>query len=122
MALTVLKNTPIHVVVAVSGAGATETIDLTTTIKTTAQVVGTPVVHLKGIKWSVPSGNATITRNSVVLWSLTGAFSHEFNGFADNREASSNIIVVTPAGGGTVILELMKISGYGDNQHLNQGI
>lgn len=122
MALTVLKNTPIHVVVAVSGAGASETIDLTTTIKTVVQVAGTPVVHIKGIKWSVPSGNATITRNGNVLWSLTGAYSHEFHGFADNREPSSNIAVVTPAGGGTVILELMKISGYGDTQHLNQGI
>jgi hypothetical protein len=122
MALTVLKNTPIHVVVAVSGTSATDTINLAETIKTAAQIAGTPVVHIKGIRWSVPSGNATITRNNVVLWTLTLSDSHDFHGFADNREPTSNIVITTPSGGGTVILELMKISGYGDTQHLNQDI
>jgi hypothetical protein len=119
MAIAVLKNTPIHAVVAVSGTGVTETIDLTTTIETASQTASSPVVHIKGIQWSVPTGNATVTRNTNVLWALTGAYAHEFNGFSDNREATSNIVVVTPAGGGTVILELMKISGYGDTQHVN---
>lgn len=119
MALTVLKNTPIHVVVAVSGANATEDINLLTTIKTSAQTAGTPVVNIGAIHWSVPTGNATITRNSVPLWLLTGSREFDFHGFADNRENASNIVVVTPAGGGTVILELVKISGYGDTQHVN---
>lgn len=119
MALTVLKNTPIHAVVAISGTSATETINLADTLETASQTAASPVVHIKSIHWSVPSGNATITRNSVPLWSLTGAFSHDFHGFADNREAVSNIVVATPVGGGTVILELMKISGYGDTQHVN---
>jgi len=119
MALTVLKNTPIHVVVAVSGANATEDINLLTTIKTSAQTAGTPVVNIGAIHWSVPTGNATITRNSVPLWLLTGSREFDFHGFADNRENTSNIQVAIPAGGGTVILELVKISGYGDTQHVN---
>jgi hypothetical protein len=119
MAITVLKNTPIHAVVAVSGASATETINLATTIKTAAQTAGTPVVNISAIHWSVPAGNATITRNSVPLWLLTGAREFDFNGYSDNRENTSNIVVVTPAGGGTVIIELVKISGYGDTQHVN---
>lgn len=119
MALTVLKRTPIHVVVAVSGAGATETINLDTTLSTASQTASSPVVNISAIHWSVPSGNASITRNSVPLWLMTGAREFEFNGFADNRENTSNIVVVTPAGGGTVILELVKISGYGDTQHVN---
>lgn len=118
MALTILKNTPIHTVVAVSGAGATETIDLTA-INTAAQTPGTPIVNISAIHWSVPVGNATITRNSVPLWLLTGAREFDFNGYSDNRENGSNIVVVTPAGGGTVIIELVKISGYGDTQHIN---
>lgn len=119
MAITVLKNTPIHVVVAVSGANATEDINLLTTIKTATQTAGTPVVNISAIHWSVPAGNATITRNSVPLWLMTGSREFEFNGFADNRENTSNIQVAIPAGGGTVIIELVKISGYGDTQHVN---
>jgi len=119
MALSVLKNTPIHTVIAVSGTGATETINLSSTLPTASQTAGTPIVHIKSVKWSVPAGNATISRNSVQLWAVTGAYDLDFHGFADVREQGSNIVVVTPAGGGTVILELMKISGYGDSQHIN---
>lgn len=119
MALTVLKNTPIHAVVAVSGANAAETIDLATTIKTAAQTAGTPIVNISAIHWSVPVGNALIARNSNNLWLLTGAREFDFNGYSDNRENGSNIIVTLPAGGGTVIIEMVKISGYGDAQHVN---
>lgn len=119
MALTVLKRTPIHVVVAVSGTSATETIDLDTTLSTASQTAASPVVNISAIHWSVPVGNATITRNSVSLWLMTGSREFEFNGFADNRENTSNIVVTTPAGGGTVIIEMVKISGYGDTQHVN---
>lgn len=119
MALTVLKNTPIHAVVAISGLGATETINLSSTLATASQTASSPVVNITAIHWSVPSGSATITRNSVQLWAVTGAYSHQFNGFSENRENANNIVVVTPAGGGTVILELVKISGYGDTQHIN---
>ena len=119
MALTVLKKTPIHCVVAISGTGATETIDLDTTLSTTGQTASSPKVNISAIHWSVPSGNATIVRNSVSLWLLTGAREFDFNGYSDNREQGSNIVVTTPAGGGTVIIELVKISGYGDTQHVN---
>ena len=119
MALTVLKNTPINAVVAVSVASAAETINLATTIKTAAQTAGTPVVNISAIHWSVPSGNALIARNSNTLWLLTGAREFDFNGYSDNRENGSNIVVTLPAGGGTVIIEMVKISGYGDTQHVN---
>jgi hypothetical protein len=121
MAITVLKKTPIHCVIAVSGAAATETINLDTTLVTTGQTAASPVANISAIHWSVPSGNATITRNSVPLWLLTGAREFDFTGFSDNRENGSNIVVVTPAGGGTVIIEVVKVSGYGDTQHTNQG-
>ena len=118
MALTVLKNTPIHTVIAVSGTSATETITLAS-LATASQTPGSPVVHIKAIHWSVPAGTATITRNGVTLWSLTYAYQFEMAGYADNREATSSIVIATPAGGGTIIIELMKISGYGDSQHIN---
>lgn len=218
MAITVLKNTPIHCVVAVSGTGATETIDISSTIVTattrtfngssasvvdvdedtitvtthgfatgdrvvyshgggtqitgltdgniyyvvvvdsstiklaetygnatattpvvvnlTAVGVGTghqiikgqygdnPTVNISGIHWAMAASNeyATVTRNSAVLWSLSGSNDLEFNGWSDNRANTDDIVVVTPATGGTVILELTKISGYLDTQHLNQNV
>lgn len=119
MALTVIKNTPIHAVVAISGTSAAETIDLSTTLATAAQTPASPRVHIKAIHWSVPDGNALISRNGTTLWLLNAAFQFDFAGYSDNREATSNIVVTLPAGGGTVLLELMKISGYGDVQHFN---
>lgn len=119
MALSVLKNTPIHTVIAISGTSAAETINLATTLATASQTPSSPRVHIKAIHWSVPEGNAIIARNGVTLWSLNAAFQFDFAGYADNREATSNIVVTLPAGGGTVLLELMKISGYGDTQHIN---
>lgn len=122
MAITVLKKTPIHCVIAVSGTGVTETIDLDATLSTSTQTASSPKVNITGLYWSVPAGNATITRNSVQTWAMTGSREFQFHGFSDNREQGSNIVVVTPAGGGTVIIEVVKVSGYGDNQHLNQSI
>lgn len=216
MALTVLKNTPIHTVVAISGAAASETIDLTSTIlkgttktfdgssgsvvnttndtiaitthgfstgdrvfysdgggtvitglsddtayfvvvvdantvklaSTYANAIATtpvvvnltavgagsshklvkgqyaisPVVNISGLHWSVPTGNATVVRNSNDLWLLNGAREFEFHGFTDNRDNTHNVVITLPAGGGTVILELTKVSGYNDTQHLNQNI
>lgn len=119
MALTVLKNTPIHAVIAISGANAAETINLSSTLATASQTASSPVVNISAIHWSVPSGNALIQRNSNSLWLLTGAREFDFNGYSDNRENSSNIVVTLPAGGGTVIVEVVKISGYGDTQHIN---
>lgn len=120
MALTIIKNTPIHVVVAITGGGETTTVNLNETLKTSMQVPTTPVVNIGAIHWSIPSGNATIARNSITLWTLSLSDYLGFDGFSDNRENTSNIIVTLPESGGTVILELLKISGYGDSQHLNQ--
>ena len=86
------------------------------------QFASTPIVNISSIAWSVPAGNATITRNSELLWSLTGSRDFHFNGFSDNRQNGSDVVVVTPAGGGTVIIEFLKVSGYSDVQHLNQNI
>lgn len=120
MALTVLKRTPIHVVVSVSGVSASETIDLDVTLPTSTQSPTAPVVNITSVYWAVPAGgNATITRNSVPLWVLPGSHDFQFNGFSDNRENTSDIVVTTPSGGGTVIIEMVKVSGYGDTQHVN---
>jgi hypothetical protein len=119
MAKTILKNTPIHAVVKIHGAG-TETIALATDLLYTNQTASTPKANISSLHWSVPgTTEATITRNSVIHWRLVGSFNHNFNGFSDISENGSDIVVTIPAGGGSVIIELLKVSGYGNNQHRN---
>ena len=121
MALTILKKTPIHCVVKVSGGAGSETITLATSLLFgTHEVAATPKVDIMGLHWSVPGATgATIVRNSVTLWSLAGAWGEVFNGWTDNQENGSDIVVTLPAGGGTVVLELLKVSGYNNTQHRN---
>jgi hypothetical protein len=116
MALTILKKTPIHVVAMVTGAGA-QTISLATDLIGTNETASTPTVNIGGIYWSVPGATAaTIVRNSVTQWPVLGSYHFEFNGWSDNSNNTFDIVVTIPAGGGTVILELLKIGGYGNSQ------
>ena len=122
--VSVLKLTQVHGVVKVRGTGA-GTIALATTLKKSTETTSTPVVHIKSIYFSLSTGAAgTITRNGQVLWTLNdqGAGWLDFAGFSDNEESGSDIVVTFTGGsGGTVILEMVKISGYGPYDHQNQG-
>lgn len=122
MALTVLKRTPIHCVVKISAA-STETIDLdsSTLLIAPYEVAQTPKVHIMGLHYSLSGATpTTIVRNSVTIYSILGNWSSTYNGFVDSQQEASDIVVTIPAGGGHVILELLKVSGYGDTQHRNQ--
>lgn len=120
MAKTLLKVTPTHCAVKLFGAaGVTETVTLSTDLVIAPEVPASPTVNLKAIHFAVPVGVATIARNGVVLWSVTGCESLIFNGFYDTQNSGSDLVVTIPAGGGTVVLELVKKSGYGDEQHRN---
>jgi len=122
MAYTILKNTPIHTVVAVSGESMEETIALVD-LATAGQTPDGPKANIRGMQWTVPGiVPATVTRDSEVLWYLAGAYDLQMNGYNDNRGNTESIVVTTPSTGGTVILEIMKISGWGDSQHLNQNL
>lgn len=118
MAITVLKKTPIHCVVKVTGTGA-QTVTLAS-LATTNQTASSPKVNITGLTWSVPAGNATIARNAQNLWIVTGAYQPQMNGWSDIEQNLSDIVVTLPAGGGTVVLELMKVDGYSDSQHRDQ--
>ena len=76
------------------------------------------VVAVRGTNAS----STTITRNSVVLYDLAETGTLEFHGFSDNHLNTNDIVVaITNAGSGTVIVECAKLSGYGSQQHQNQG-
>lgn len=121
--VSVLKLTQVHGVVKVRGTGA-GTIALATTLKKSTETATSPVVHIKSITVSLAGGTAaTISRNGQTLWTLNdqGSSFLDFAGWSDNEEAASDIVVTFTGGDGTVVLELMKVSGYGPQQHQNQG-
>jgi len=125
MAVTVdtLKLTQTHGVVAVRGTAATGTIALATTLKKSTETQASPTVNIKNIQWALSSGaSAQVTRNSKVLYELQVTGRMDFYGFTDNDENTSDIAIVIAGGtGGTVIVECSKVSGYGSQQHQNQG-
>lgn len=122
MAKTILKKTPIHCVVKALGTTTTaETISLGTDLLHTNETAGTPTVNIAAIHWAIPStATATIVRNGTTLWVLTGSHSIDFNGFSDSVENASDIVINIPSAGGTVVVELVKVGGYGNEQHRNQ--
>lgn len=120
-AITILKKTPIHCVVKVSGPAGNKTITLATDLLFgTHEVASTPKVDIMGIHWAIAgSAAATIVRNSITVWTAIGNWGETYNGFTDNQENASDIVVTLGAGGGSVILELLKVSGYNNTQHRN---
>lgn len=121
MAVTVdvLKLTQTQGVVAVRGTAATGTIALATTLKKSTETQSSPKANIKAIHWTLSSGaSAKVQRNSKVLYELQVEGHRDFYGFSDNDENDQNVEVVIAGGdGGTVILELAKVSGYGSQQH-----
>lgn len=126
---TILKLTPLHCVVKVSDAGS-QTISLATDLlwgnaaAGQQEVVGAPngipTVNIVGISFNIPGATAgTIIRNSIHIWDPLGVYQMHFNGFSDTQQNESDIVVTVPAGGGQIILELVKIAGYGNNQQTN---
>ena len=119
--VTVLKLTQVQGVVKVRGTGS-GTIALATTLKKASETQSSPKANIRSIYWSCSDGTeATVSRNSEVLWYLNGEGDMEFAGWSDNEENGSDVIVDFGAGTGSVVLELTKVSGYGPQQHQNQG-
>lgn len=74
------------------------------------QTANSPKVNITRIWYSVPSsGYVTITRNSVIVATLYGHDTIDNFSLAENNGSD---IGVAFSAGGTVILELAKVSGY----------
>ena len=118
---TVLKLTQVHGVVKVRGTG-NATIALATDLKKSSETQSSPRVNIRTLHWALSVGStATVTRNSQVLYYLSGSGKMEFMGWSDNEHNGSDIVVDFSSGTGSVVLELAKVSGYGPQQHQDQG-
>jgi len=122
MALTILKNTPTHAVVKVYDD--TDTIELTA-LALESQSADAPLVNIKSIYWMSGSESSaiSITRDETVLYTLPANDEGmvDFIGFVDN-ELNNEDIVVSATNGAVVILVLIKVTGYGDEEHPYQSL
>jgi hypothetical protein len=117
----ILKLTQVHGVVKVRGTGSA-TIALATDLKKTSETQSSPKANIRTLHWALSDGDtATVTRDSEVLYYLSGTGKMEFLGWSDNEENGSDIVVDFSSGTGAVVLELAKVSGYGPQQHQDQG-
>jgi mannose-6-phosphate isomerase-like protein (cupin superfamily) len=117
----VLKLTQVHGVVKVRGTGSA-TIALATDLKKASETQSSPRANIRAIHWALSVGStATVTRNDEILYYLSGTGKMEFFGWSDGEQNTSDIVVDFSSGTGAVVLELSKISGYGPQQHQNQG-
>jgi hypothetical protein len=117
----VLKLTQVHGVVKVRGTGSA-TIALATDLKKSSETQSSPKANIRTLHWALAvATTATITRDGEVLYYLSGSGKMEFMGWSDNEENGSDIVVDFSSGTGSVVIELAKISGYGSQQHQNQG-
>jgi hypothetical protein len=117
----VIKLTQVHGVAKVRGTGSA-TIGLATDLKKSTETQSSPKANIRAIHWALSVGStATVTRNNQVLYYLSGSGKMDFLGWSDNEENGSDIVVDFSSGTGSVVLELAKISGYGPQQHQNQG-
>lgn len=114
---TVLKLTQIHGVVKVRGTGSA-TVALATDLKKSTETQSSPHANIRQITWACSVGStATVSRNSQVLYYLSGSGNMRFDGWSDNEFNTYDIVVDFSSGTGAVVLELAKVSGYGPQQH-----
>ena len=114
MAKKIMKLTETLATVKITGTG-TETITLNSDLLSpTQELADTQHVGIQFLQWTT-GGNITIARNSVTIFELYGATGifdlSGYNGMLDTQN-STNDITVTITGGGTLLMNLRKMSGY----------
>lgn len=119
MALTTVLNTPTKAVVILSNTGTeTATVTLADLAIAGRQTASGPRVSIRSITIAVPADSmATITRNSEVLWKTNQNLQIRSEGWSDKRQITQNIVLTLGTTGGTIMLELGKEDGFGDNEH-----
>jgi hypothetical protein len=115
---TIIKKTHQEAVVKVAGTAAAGTISLASDLLPTGQVLdgATQTVNIVGVTWSgAAAGVVTISRNSVVIMTLTSSGQLDFTGqnmTPDTIENASDIVVTISGGQAECWLRLRKVGGY----------
>lgn len=115
---TILKKTHQEAVVKVAGTAAAGTVSLATDLLPTGQALdgATQTVNIVGVTWTgSAAGVVTITRNSVVIMTLTSSGQLDFTGqnmTPDTIENASDIVITISGGQAECWLRLRKVGGY----------
>lgn len=78
------------------------------------QAVGTPLVNISGFQYTL-GNSATVVRNSVTVANLFGnwwGMNDQGRGFGFAEQNDRDIVLTSVTSGGTLIIELSKISGF----------
>jgi hypothetical protein len=118
-----LKATQVQAVVRCNGTvGDTGTIDIDVDIKKSGETVSNPEVNISRVHWNCDkNASVTITRNSVEIMHVHGTGFTDWYGWVENTENDQDIDITIDNGNAVVWLELSKVSGFGPQDHQNQG-
>jgi hypothetical protein len=118
-----LKLTQVQAVVRCSGTGGDSgSIDIDVDIKKSGETASSPEVNIARVHWNCDKNAAvTITRNSVDIMHVHGTGFTDWYGWVENTENDQDIDIAIANGDAVVWLELSKVSGFGPQDHQNQG-
>lgn len=118
-----IKLTQVQAVVRCSGAGGDSgTIDIDTDLLKSGETASSPTVDIKRVHWNCDKNAAvTITRNSVDIMHVHGTGFTDWYGWVENTENDQDIDIAISNGDAVVWLELSKVTGFGSQQHQDQG-
>ena len=118
-----IKLTQVQAVVRCSGTGGDSgTIDIDTDILKSGETASSPTVDIKRVHWNCDKNAAvTITRNSVEIMHIHGTGFTDWYGWVENTENDQDIAISMSNGDAVVWLELSKVTGFGSQQHQDQG-
>lgn len=118
-----IKLTQVQAVVRCSGTGGDSgTIDIDTDLLKSGETASSPTVDIARVHWNCDKNAAvTITRNSVDIMHVHGNGFTDWYGWVEKTENASDITVTISNGDAVVWLELNKVTGFGSQQHQNQG-
>ena len=115
---TVIQNSNSRTTIKIVGTAAADTSTITlasdlafTAGNGTVQTVASPKVNISKIFHST-GGNITLVRNTTTVENLFGTYQQTDYSLAEAND--QNIVVTFNTTGGTIILELVKVSGFGD--------
>lgn len=118
-----LKLTQVQAVVRCTGTGGDSgTIDIDTDIVKSGETASSPTVNITRVHWNCDKNAAvTITRNSVDIMHVHGTGFTDWYGWVENTENDQDIDIAISNGDAVVWLELSKVTGFGSQQHQDQG-
>jgi|TARA_B100001939_G_C16892199_1_gene595936 hypothetical protein len=118
-----LKLTQVQAVVRCTGTGGDSgTIDIDTDIVKSGETASSPTVNITRVHWNCDKNAAvTITRNSVDIMHVHGTGFTDWYGWVETTENDQDIDIAISNGDAVVWLELSKVTGFGSQQHQDQG-